>query len=507
MSRGRRYDDGTKLNLKKVFATILAFLVIVMAIVLIINFSKNARSNDAKNVSNSYIAACTGNKWGVINSSGNYVIDPIYDNMLIIPDSSKAVFICQRDVDYENGTYKSYAINDKSKELFTSYDSVEAIQNIDKYKQVFYDTNVLKVSKDGKYGLINFNGKELLGCKYDSIEPLSYVKNSFITVMDNKKGLVDNGGNIIIDNLYADIKGLTDKYEDGYIVKNDSSKYGLINYNKKQILECKYNEIMNVAGSEMYVVKEGDDIELINKEGTVLQKNRFNKAVSIENGNVVAINDEKYGIVTSAGEVKVDYQYQFISYMFDQNYIAKKDDKYGIIGVNGETKLGFEYNLIEYLKEEGIIEATDASGKTHLLNTSFTEKASGIVSEVNTRLGYIKVKVEDGFKYYNFKLEEKSVQEVFPANTIFLSKKDGKYGFVNRNKEVVVEYNLEDATEQNEFGYAAIKINGKWGAVDGNGKIVVEPQYSLEQCILINFIGKWHLAPDLNANYYTDTDE
>ena len=60
---------------------------------------------------------------------------------------------------------------------------------------------------------------------------------------------------------------------------------------------------------------------------------------------------------------------------------------------------------------------------------------------------------------------------------------------------------------QNQYGYAAVKSNGKWGAIDSEGKVVVAPQYYLLQNTVVSFIGKWHLAPDLNANYYTDNME
>ena len=32
------------------------------------------------------------------------------------------------------------------------------------------------------------------------------------------------------------------------------------------------------------------------------------------------------------------------------------------------------------------------------------------------------------YKYYNFRLEEKTSQDIFTTNTLFLSKKNGKYG-------------------------------------------------------------------------------
>ena len=191
-SRGRRYDGEPKLNFKKVLAVLILLIVIIMCIVLIFKFATPESDVDIKVVANSYITVYSGGKWGVINSSGETIIEPTYDDMIIIPDPSKAVFIYQSNVDLENNTYDSKAIDDKSKELFSGYDKVEALQNIDSSNIISYDTNALKVSKEGKYGLINFAGKELLACTYDSISPLKGVKNSLLISKDGKYGLVDN---------------------------------------------------------------------------------------------------------------------------------------------------------------------------------------------------------------------------------------------------------------------------------------------------------------------------
>ena len=87
---------------------------------------------------------------------------------------------------------------------------------------------------------------------------------------------------------------------------------------------------------------------------------------------------------------------------------------------------------------------------------------------------------------------------------MFLSKKDNKYGFVNKDGIVMVDYIYDDATEQNEFGYASVKKDGLWGCVNSKGDVTISPAYSLENSILIEFIGKWHRGQDLNLNYYTD---
>lgn len=470
MSKGRRYDGGEpKLNIKKVIAAILVLAVIIMAVVLLIKNTKTQKV-DSKNTANGYMLVYTEGKWGVINGKGDFVIRPTYDEMITIPDSTKPVFIYQENVNLENGTFDSYAMDANSKKLFTNYDKVEAIQNIDSDGMVFYAANILKVQKNGLYGLINLNGKELLACEYTDIYPIQKVTRSFVTIKDGKKGLVDNSGSVIIENQYADITALTNKYEDGYIVKNDSSQYGLINYNKKQVLECKYNEIKNVTGSNMYVVKDGQELQLISSDGTVLLKDKFKEAISIDNSNVIIKSDGKYGLISSTGETILPLEYQDLKYAFDGNYIAKKNDRYGIINTEKETKINFEYDYITYLKEEGFIEADKSLAETDLIDTNFEVKTTGIVSEINSKLGYVKVRVGGGYKYYNYRLEEKDVKDVLATSTLYLDKKDDKYGYVDKNGTVVVDYIYDDATEENIYGYAAVNINGKWGAIDAGRK-------------------------------------
>ena len=81
-SRGRRYEEP-KLNIKKVIAVIVAIIVIIMFIFIIKGILTKEERTGNKIVSVSYFAAFKDNKWGVINSEGNIVIEPSYQEMII----------------------------------------------------------------------------------------------------------------------------------------------------------------------------------------------------------------------------------------------------------------------------------------------------------------------------------------------------------------------------------------------------------------------------------------
>ena len=500
---GKRYSTERKLNMKKVFAVAMAAVIIVLFIMVIVKMLNGYESTKEKSFALSYYSVYENGKWGVIDTKGNVVIEPSYSEMIIVPDNSKDLFVCTYDVDYGNGTYNSKIIDKNSKVLFTSYDKVELIYNNDVSNNLWYEKNILKVQKDGKYGLINYEGKEILPCSYDNLYNLKGVANVVVTVKDGKQGLCDNVGNIIIENEFSEIKGLTTKYENGFIVKDNNGKYGIIKYNTVQVFDTKYEDIKNVYGNSMYVVKEADSWKVINEDEETILANDFTDIKFINSDNIIYVKDGKYGVVNSKGEEKIPNEYEEIKYAFINTFIVKKDGKYGIINGAKEEKLAFIYNNINYIENADILQAQKDNFESDLINRNLEIKASGIVSEINTTRNYIKVRVNSEYKYYNFKLEEKKNTEVLTGNTLFLSKKDGKYGYINSRGIVVVDYIYDDATEQNNYGYVSVKKDGKWGSLDQNGKVMVEPKYELQNNLIVDFIGRWHFAEDINANYYT----
>lgn len=504
MSRGRRYDSEPKLNMKKVFAVAIAIVVIIMFIFIIKGLlSKDTTSG--KITTKNYFASYKDNKWGVIDSTGNNVIDPSYKEMIVVPNSKSGVFICTYDVNYDTGDYKTKVLNDKNQEIFTQYDKVEAIQNQDKDGNLWYEKNVLKVQKDGKFGLIDLTGNEIIQIEYDEISVIPEIENSFKVKKDSKYGIVDGDGKTVVRAQYADIDVLGKDNKSGFIVKNDSGKYGIVDYSNTQILEAKYDSIEKVYGNDMYVVTISGKQKVVNKAGEDVLTTGFDSIKQIlanQENAVIFMKSDKCGVMNTNGEVLIDAQYDSLKETKVGMFIASKDGKYGIINSNKEEKLPFEYSSITFNEKADLYVAEDSNFNAKILNSNLDEKTSGILSELNESKGYLKLRVDNSYKYYNFKFEEKQESDIFTSRTLFLSKKDGKYGFVDKAGKVVVDYIYDDAMEQNDYGFAAVKKDGKWGSIDGKGNVVQEPTYNLDDYLLIDFIGRWHLGSDINMNYY-----
>ena len=465
-NRGRRYDEP-KLNKKKVFAVILAFIVLLMFIFVIKGILEKG-AKQGRITSKSYFSVYKDNKWGVIDETGNIVIDPSYAEMIIIPNSKNDIFLCTYDVNYETGEYKTKALNSKNEEIFTYYDRVETIQSVDANGNINYNQELLKVMKNGKYGTINTEGKDMVPCEYDKIEGIAGKTNALKVVKDGKAGIVTSSG--------------------------------------EQILEAKYDDITNIYEDNRYVIIQDGAQKLIKNDGTELLTKGFDEIIQIlkkEDNGVIYKKGGKYGVMTLLGNVTIEPTYEDLREAKTGILIAKKGGKYGVIDLSNDVKIDFVYNGISYESKADIYITENEQFINEILNNQYEVKQMGMLLEINSEKGYFVLRKDDGNRYYNFQFEEKNEADIFASTNLFLSKKDGKYGFVDKDGKVVVDYKYDDATNQNSYGFAGIKKDGKWGAINSKGEVTQEPTYNLDDYLQIDFIGRWHLGKDLNMNYYT----
>ena len=501
---GRRYDYEPKLNMKKVFATIIAFIVIIMVIVSIINLlKKDEKVKTEMVVPTEYFSILENGKYGVIDGTGKIVIKPTYEEMIVIPNSSKPVFICSYDVDYNSGEFKTKVLNDKNKEILGKYNKISPLENSNN-NEIWYEDNILKYEKDGKYGLVDFSGKEILPAEYDNVYALNGIPKSIVVEKDGLKGIVnDTLGSLIIPCNYNDITSLTKNTADnGYIVNKDG-KYGVFSATGKEILECNYQEVKNVTGNNMYVVRDDSGLKIIDNSLNIVKDSGFDSVEEI-NGDLITISSNgKRGVINKEGIELISPQYEDLKFACEEYFIAKSNGLYGVIKTDNTVALDYKYQSMDFIDKANFYTAENSDYTTDILSRKLEVKLSNvIISELNVDDSYMRVRKDGEYKYYNFNFEEKKNKDLFKNHSLFLVHKDGKYGYVNKNGDLIVNYIYDDAKEQNEFGYCVVKQNGKWGVLAKDGTVILKPSVSLDDNLYIDFIASYHLFDDKNLNLY-----
>ena len=141
--KGNHADIKPRLNTKKVAATVIALLAVIMVIVSIKSALTKKVTTKNISVQTTYFTVLTNDKWGVIDNEGKNIIKTDYDEMIIIPDKNKDVFICTDNVDYNSGNYNTKVLNSKGEQILKEYNKVEAIENNTQNK-IWYETRILK---------------------------------------------------------------------------------------------------------------------------------------------------------------------------------------------------------------------------------------------------------------------------------------------------------------------------------------------------------------------------
>ena len=206
------------------------FLIVIVVIILLIQNKSTSEIDVYKDIKyNYFVMYSKENKVGVIDQKGNIILEPNYIDVYI-PNPEKDVFFCySSDIEY-------VILNSKGEKLFENYEDVSCIQTSE--DSLDFKKYVLRFKKDGKHGLIDFDGNIVLEASYDSLESLNYKPGEILVKKDGKYGVVSSNGEIKIKIEYDSISGdefyqESNSYNDtGYIVGNKMDAgylYGYLN--------------------------------------------------------------------------------------------------------------------------------------------------------------------------------------------------------------------------------------------------------------------------------------
>lgn len=515
-----------------------------------------------------YLPIVENEKMGVIDNKGNVVIEPNYNNIQI-PNPTKDVFICSN----ENETK---IVNAKGEEKFKNFEEVSAIQLKELATEIPYEKSVLKYKENGKYGIINFDGKKITKAIYNNISNLPYKEGELLVEKDGKYGVISILGKNILPIQYKEIK--VDEYYEaenayrysGYIVGNDTDKgtmykyinyktnietkseyqdikrivdyedkdkfyliyekdnkygviedentiinneydnieydnlnqlfivkkdgkYGIVKLNGETLISCLYDEI-DIEGIYIYALKN-EEQTIFNTSGEKIEDQKYKSVYNVENTNYkITINDEnKYGVLDENNNSIISNNYFYIGYLGNNYFVVSgQNGKNGIIDNKGDVILDTKYDTIEKIEDTNLIDAVEINTNTiTLFNNEMKELNKMSNANIFVEKNYIRIYSNKEQKYFNSKGEEKSNKEILSQNKIFSDVKDGKWGFVDSNGNVIVDYIYDDVTEQNSYGFAGIKKDGKWGSINEDGQVIIEPTYTLNNNE-VDFVGEYY---------------
>lgn len=328
---------------------------------------KNRVSTGYENKQNLYpvnIKTKKGRKWGYINDTGKFIINPKYD-----------------------------------------------------YAHDFQRNGLAIIEMDNLSGIIDIYGNYVIPPKYETITKFSEGRAS--VVKNNIFKVIDENGSILTKDNYEFI-GM---FENGraLFTKNNPNTlktlYGYLDKNGKEIIKAQYKNGSNFKNGKALVKFKDNHFGIINLKGEVLNSYNYYNVINLSDGLLSFQKNEngKYGYISEKGNVVIKPKYTTALPFKSERAIVNisenySGNKYGIIDKTGAYIIPPKYNIILNLGENRFALGIPINPNEPYLGSKFA------VVDNNGNL------LTD-FKYYDISNYNKGYASVYDnKNTFFIDK-------------------------------------------------------------------------------------
>lgn len=355
--------------------------------------------------------AAKDQKWGILDSEGDFITDPTYDNL--VPVSEKLAIVSN------NGKSGLLRIDGtKITELI-----FKSIKITDQFLKV---SKLVKVGSENAevemWGIIDFSGNELVPCDYDEI------------IKSKKTNLLIKGDYVVFTNYYGkkisdtlyDMPSFTDFSRTGKMIVSKNYNFGLIDSFGHELTPFKYTDLTQVP-------PPGRD--------------RFNKCQYL--GSVINENDSSvtYFLLDSTG--KEYYQGTEDLYDLASRGFTLFQDSLGVYFTNGVitktlSKAESSIGDIKYFRNHFFA----MNSELHPTDWSFFDRNGNLLS---------KIQADSLGKY---------------AEGLISAKRNSKWGVLDLKNKKILPF-IYDKIEILDNGLMKVNEAGKIGIIDKYRKFIL----------------------------------
>lgn len=430
---------------------------------------------------------CTG-KEGLLDKYGNKICDFIYDYVDNFCGCIALVTISGKQGIIDNSGYQVLPC------LYT----IKPFGN-NKYdgKNNVSDTGYKIIYKDNKAGVLNSQGNIVVPCQYFSFKSHSYIdsikiiKDKFFVVLNenNKEGLIsiENPEMYYLEcdfdevkffsniekksNYYYDNKDYNIPTENGYLERYYVYIHGF-GYDKDNIFS-KYSKLDDFVFSNeepyyKYILTFKDGfIQVINSETKVIVLPFSEEARHIEVilGDYVVYNHvcgdkDSFKIYSIYQRKRLPFEYDNIGYVGNKYLQVQSNGKWGLF----DLKTGKEF--LKCLYYEGINDFLNPINSKRVTITPLFMFINNDIAVINMKSKYGAININGEI------IAECKYDRVDPFCEGMASVSiNSSCGFINEKGKLIAT-NFDGSRNYSE-GFAAVRKDGKWGYIDIEGNVVI----------------------------------
>ena len=364
------------------------------------------------------IPATDENKWGFIDTTGNWVLQPQFD--FCEPYSEGMALI-------ENN--ERYGFVDLYGELI-----IDPI-----YEEADYFNRGVAIVFNGEYyGAINRFGKIKIPFEYDDIG--EFVDGIAYALKNGNYGYIDVAGKVVVPFVYQQAFSISNNR--ALVKQND--KYGIINKANKIILPFDFDWIEPNFSDTLIKVKAGDKFGIIALSGDTLLPLQYDKIGRIDNDPILVIDQGKVGYYSRSGDWVILPKYESDPSVLEWGEFS-----------DGLARIRLKGNM-------GVIDTTD----TRIVPAIFENMGSfkGVLFPIKKRGMW-------GYADHDIKLRIKYTYDMALSfiDSLARVKLNNKWGMIDIHGEekIALEYKRIQFFEgyyvvENDFGIGLINLKGQF---------------------------------------------
>ena len=359
----------------------------------------------------------------------------------------------------------------------------------------FLRAGFLAVAKNGKWGVIDFKGTEIIPLKYDRVRKLegSMGTLALARIEQNElEGIIDLGTqkevlpckyeaiSAVVNGLLAAVLpneklgcyynlsgervfGDAGCYEyagaffEGFAKVGKNGKYALLNKTGELVTEFEYDDIHPfLQGNNYTAAQKNGKWGFINKQGASIGEGFVYKNCNASEGisDLYNVRDEKnkWGVqrMMQRKQIACLYDEEIMPNSFANLFVAVQQKKYGFLDNTGLAIIPFIYD-----------NATDFS------------QAAGVKKGNKWALIDRKQQTLTPFEYDEISSAKPSAQNTL---TFFPAKKGNKWGYLDKTGKPLGKFEYESVYAFKNR-YAVVFKDGKGGYINAEGKEIIPPRY------------------------------
>lgn len=361
-------------------------------------------------------------KYGLIDTLGNYLLQPVYDYIkfpsfgyYIVGKSGRINILNLQLLEMLPPKYKDVVILDQEYAL-VSNEVGEGLYNLLKQKEIIptqydevkvYPSRFIKVKKGDKFGYFNKDGQNITPIKYDYPDRGDFDNGYLLVSFNGHNGIIDTTGNefiplrdkhilnfdpiyklfltcsgdktnvynmnnqLLFSGVYGGPSG-TQGYHEGLMVFNNEKGFGFIDTKGRLAIPYIYDFIESFGFYNGFAtVMKDNQIAVINKENKIVlpfTSEYYYKLLQDSSICIIDTRNKMSKLVDNKLEEVIPFKYSEIEYLGKGYYKVMLKDLYGMVDNFGNEILSVRYLEINN-QVENIIPFVDTNHKYGFYNT------------------------------------------------------------------------------------------------------------------------------------------